>query len=62
MSPDGALYAACLVWSLLAGVAEQFSFGHVAIAGIAIMPGQSGRQVSAQIPVLGAIWMAILVG
>jgi branched-chain amino acid transport system ATP-binding protein/branched-chain amino acid transport system permease protein len=60
-----ALYAACLtgIWSLLAGVAGQFSFGHVAIAGIAGYAGAVwGRQVSGQIPVLGSMWMAILVG
>jgi ABC-type branched-subunit amino acid transport system ATPase component/ABC-type branched-subunit amino acid transport system permease subunit len=60
-----ALYAACLtgIWSLLAGVAGQFSFGHVAIAGIAGYAGAVwGRQVSGQTPVLGTIWVAILVG
>jgi ABC-type branched-subunit amino acid transport system ATPase component/ABC-type branched-subunit amino acid transport system permease subunit len=60
-----ALYAACLtgIWSLLAGVAGQFSFGHVAIAGIAGYAGAVwGRQVSAQVPVLGTIWVAILIG
>ena len=60
-----ALYAACLtgIWSLLAGVAGQFSFGHVAIAGIAGYAGAVwGRHVSAQVPVLGTIWVAILVG
>ena len=60
-----ALYAACLtgIWSMLAGVAGQFSFGHVAIAGIAGYAGAVwGREVSAQIPVLGTIWMALLVG
>jgi ABC-type branched-subunit amino acid transport system ATPase component/ABC-type branched-subunit amino acid transport system permease subunit len=60
-----ALYAACLtgIWSLLAGVAGQFSFGHVAIAGIAGYAGAVwGRQVSAQIPALGGIWAAIAFG
>jgi branched-chain amino acid transport system permease protein len=60
-----ALYAACLtgVWSLLAGVGGQFSFGHVAIAGIAGYAGAIwGRSVSAHTPVLGAIWTAIAVG
>jgi len=60
-----ALYAACLtgIWSLLAGVAGQFSFGHVAIAGIAGYAGAVwGRQVSATVPLLGTIWVAILVG
>jgi branched-chain amino acid transport system permease protein len=60
-----ALYAACLtgIWSLLAGVAGQFSFGHVAIAGIAAYAGAVwGRQVSGHVPVLGTLWVAILVG
>ena len=60
-----AFYAACLTgtWSLLAGVAGQFSFGHVAIAGVAGYAGAVwGRQVSAQTPVLGTIWAAIALG
>ena len=49
-----ALYSACLtIWSLLAGVAGQFSFGHVAIAGIAGYAGALWGRQFPQIPVLG---------
>ncbi len=60
-----ALYAACLTatWSLLAGIAGQFSFGHVAIAGIAAYTGAIwGREISAQTPILGTIWASVAVG
>ncbi|MBI3457719.1 MAG: ATP-binding cassette domain-containing protein [Candidatus Rokubacteria bacterium] len=60
-----ALYAACLTatWSLLAGVAGQFSFGHVAIAGVAAYAGAIwGREVSAHTPLLGTIWASLAIG
>lgn len=58
-----ALYAACLTatWSLLAGVAGQFSFGHVAIAGIAAYVGAIWGRELAGTP-FGGPWIATLVG
>lgn len=58
-----ALYAACLTatWSLLAGVAGQFSFGHVAIAGIAAYVGAIWGRELAGTP-FGGAWMATIVG
>lgn len=58
-----ALYAACLTatWALLAGIAGQFSFGHVAIAGIAAYVGAIwGRQLAAT--PLGDAWVATVIG
>jgi branched-chain amino acid transport system ATP-binding protein/branched-chain amino acid transport system permease protein len=60
-----ALYSACLTitWSLLAGVAGQFSFAHVALAGIAAYSGALwGRAIPATIPVVGSVWFSIAVG
>jgi branched-chain amino acid transport system permease protein len=60
-----ALYSACLTvtWSLLAGVAGQFSFAHIALAGIAAYAGAIwGREIPAAVPVLGSIWFSIAVG
>ena len=60
-----ALYSACLTvtWSLLAGVAGQFSFAHIALAGIAAYSGALwGRAIPAAIPVLGSVWFSIAVG
>ena len=60
-----ALYSACLTitWSLLAGVAGQFSFAHVALAGIAAYSGALwGRAIPAAIPVVGSVWFSIVVG
>jgi branched-chain amino acid transport system permease protein len=58
-----ALYAACLTatWSLLAGVAGQFSFGHVAIAGIAAYVGAIWGRELAGTP-FGDAWIATAVG
>ena len=58
-----ALYAACLTatWSLLAGVAGQFSFGHVAIAGIAAYAGAIWGRDLAGTP-FGDAWVATVVG
>ena len=57
-----ALYAACLTatWSLLAGVAGQFSFGHVAIAGIAAYAGAIWGRELAGTP-FGDAWVATAV-
>jgi len=60
-----ALYSACLTitWSLLAGVAGQFSFAHIALAGIAAYSGALwGRAIPATIPVLGNVWFSIALG
>ncbi len=59
-----ALYMACLTatWSLLAGVSGQFSFAHVAIAGLAAYSGAIwGRELAHQ-PMLGSLWMSLVVG
>jgi len=58
-----ALYAACLAatWSLLAGVAGQFSFGHVAIAGVAAYAGVIWGRELAGTP-FGDAWVATVVG
>ncbi|NJD28612.1 MAG: branched-chain amino acid ABC transporter ATP-binding protein/permease [Chloroflexi bacterium] len=58
-----ALYAACLTatWSLLAGVAGQFSFGHVAIAGVAAYVGAIWGRELAGTP-FGEAWVATIVG
>jgi len=58
-----ALYAACLTatWSLLAGVAGQFSFGHVAIAGVAAYVGAIWGRELAGTP-FGDPWIATAVG
>ncbi len=58
-----ALYAACLTatWSLLAGVAGQFSFGHVAIAGIAAYVGAIWGRDLAGTP-FGDAWIATVAG
>lgn len=58
-----ALYAACLTatWSLLAGVAGQFSFGHVAIAGIAAYAGAIWGRELAGTP-FGDAWVATAAG
>lgn len=58
-----ALYAATLTatWSLLAGVAGQFSFGHVAIAGLAAYAGAIWGRELAGTP-FGAVWVATIVG
>lgn len=58
-----ALYSAALAatWSLLAGIAGQFSFAHVAIAGIAAYSGAIwSREVTD--PILGSVWAGIVVG
>ena len=60
-----ALYSACLTitWSLLAGVAGQFSFAHIALAGIAAYSGALwGRAIPAAIPILGSVWFSIALG
>jgi branched-chain amino acid transport system permease protein len=60
-----ALYSACLTvtWSLLAGVAGQFSFAHIALAGIAAYSGALwGHAIPAAIPILSSIWFSIAVG
>ncbi len=58
-----ALYAACLTatWSLLAGVAGQFSFGHVAIAGVAAYVGAIWGRELAGTP-FGDPWIATAIG
>ncbi len=50
-------------WSLLAGVAGQFSFAHVAIAGMAGYAGAVwSRQLATTSPALGSAWVGIAVG
>ena len=60
-----ALYVACLTatWSLLAGVSGQFSFAHVALAGMAAYSGAIvGRDLAGSVPGLGNVWLSVLVG
>lgn len=60
-----ALFLASLVatWSLLAGVAGQFSFAHVAIAGLAGYASAIwGRDISQLSPSLGSMGVSILFG
>jgi ABC-type branched-subunit amino acid transport system ATPase component/ABC-type branched-subunit amino acid transport system permease subunit len=60
-----ALYSACLTitWSLLAGIAGQFSFAHIALAGIAAYSGALwGHTIPAATPVLGSVWFSIALG
>jgi branched-chain amino acid transport system permease protein len=59
-----ALYAAALTatWSLIAGIAGQFTFAHVTTAGIAAYVGAIWGREFASHPFLGDIWIAALVG
>lgn len=60
-----ALYQAGLVatWSLLAGVAGQFSFAHVAIAGLAGYAGAIWtREMMTVSPVIGSVWFGLIFG
>lgn len=60
-----AFYVAALAvtWSFLAGVAGQFSFAHVAIAGLAAYAGAIWTlALRTSVPVLGNVWIAIVVG
>jgi ABC-type branched-subunit amino acid transport system ATPase component/ABC-type branched-subunit amino acid transport system permease subunit len=60
-----ALYSACLTatWSLLAGVSGQFSFAHVALAGIAAYSGAlCSRAIPSAIPILSSVWFSIAIG